>query len=197
MWLPKCLLERCWASISAIYGLPCWLSSKESACSAGELGDGDSISGLVRSCGGGRGNPRQYSRLENPTARGAWQATVYGVAKIGHDWATELTWSNWIHTYQWYVFHLDDTAMGSQNVLNWVLEIREMVSLALEGNLTVFPKGSPSKIKNHLVRDWVLPESVNRFINLKCHPCAGCWNKWSLHGWRLFQFRAWRTLIFV
>ena len=49
--------------------------SKESACNAGELGDGDSISGLVRSCGG-RGNPRQYSRLENPMARGAWQAMV-------------------------------------------------------------------------------------------------------------------------
>ena len=32
----------------------------------------------------------QYSHLENPMDRGAWQATVYGVAKVGHDLATKL-----------------------------------------------------------------------------------------------------------
>ena len=31
--------------------------------------------------GGGRGNPLQYSCLENPMDRGAWQATVHGVCK--------------------------------------------------------------------------------------------------------------------
>ena len=31
--------------------------------------------------GGGHGNPLQYSCLDT----GAWQATVYGVAKSGHD----------------------------------------------------------------------------------------------------------------
>ena len=31
--------------------------------------------------GGGHGNPLQYSCLENPKGRGAWQATVHGVAK--------------------------------------------------------------------------------------------------------------------
>ena len=34
------------------------------------------------------GNPPQYSCLENPMDRGTWQATVHGVAKIGHEWAT-------------------------------------------------------------------------------------------------------------
>ena len=34
-----------------------------------------------RSPGGGRGNPLQYSRLDNPMDRGAWWATVHGVAK--------------------------------------------------------------------------------------------------------------------
>ena len=29
----------------------------------------------------GHGNPLQYSCLENPTERGAWWATVHGVAK--------------------------------------------------------------------------------------------------------------------
>ena len=37
--------------------------------------------GLGRS-GGGHGNPLQYSCLENPMERGAWWATVHGVAKI-------------------------------------------------------------------------------------------------------------------
>ena len=39
------------------------------------------IPGLGRSPGGGRGNLLQYSCLENPMDRGAWRATVPGVAK--------------------------------------------------------------------------------------------------------------------
>ena len=50
----------------------------ESACNTGDQG---SIPGLGRSPGGGHGNPLQYSCLENPTDRGAWWATVHGVAK--------------------------------------------------------------------------------------------------------------------
>ena len=45
------------------------------------MGDLGSIPGLVRSAGGGRGHPRQCSRLENPKDRGAWGATVHGVAQ--------------------------------------------------------------------------------------------------------------------
>ena len=52
--------------------------SKESACSAGDLG---SIPGLGRSPAEGNGNPLQYSCLENSMDRGAWWATVHGVAK--------------------------------------------------------------------------------------------------------------------
>ena len=40
-----------------------------------------SIHGLGRSRGGGHGNPLQYSCLENPMDRGAWRATVHGVAE--------------------------------------------------------------------------------------------------------------------
>ena len=43
--------------------------------------DVGSIPGLERSPGEGNGNPFQYSCLENPTDREAWQATVHGVAK--------------------------------------------------------------------------------------------------------------------
>ena len=49
--------------------------------SASDTGDPGSIPGLGRSPGEGNGNPLQYSCLENPRDRGAWEATVRGVAK--------------------------------------------------------------------------------------------------------------------
>ena len=55
---------------------------KESACSTG---DPDSISGLGKLLEEGNGNPLQYSCLEIPMDRGAWQATVYGMGRVGHD----------------------------------------------------------------------------------------------------------------
>ena len=59
-------------------GFPGGSDGKESACNAG---DPDSIPELGRSPGEGKGYPPQYSCLENPIDRGAWQATVHGVAK--------------------------------------------------------------------------------------------------------------------
>ena len=72
-YLYKCL----WLN----YGLPRWLSGKESACSAGDTGDVGSIPGSGRSLGGGSGNPLQYSRLENSMDTAAWQAAAHGVLK--------------------------------------------------------------------------------------------------------------------
>ena len=40
-----------------------------------------SIPRSVRPPGGGHGSPLPYSCLENPMDRGAWRATVHGVAK--------------------------------------------------------------------------------------------------------------------
>ena len=59
---------------------------KKSACNVGDL---SSIPGSGRSPGEGNGNPLQYSFLENPMDRGAWQAMVHGVARVGHDLATK------------------------------------------------------------------------------------------------------------
>ena len=47
----------------------------------GDTGAEGSIPGSGRSPEEGNGNLLQYFRLENPTDRGAWQATVYGAAK--------------------------------------------------------------------------------------------------------------------
>ena len=59
---------------------------KESACNAEDL---CSSPGSGRSPGEGHGNPLQYFCLDNLMDRGAWQATVKGVARVRHNFATE------------------------------------------------------------------------------------------------------------
>ena len=54
---------------------------KNPPANAANTGNMGSVHGLGRSPAGGNGNPFQYSCLENPMDRGAWQATVHGVAK--------------------------------------------------------------------------------------------------------------------
>ena len=53
----------------------------DSRASAYNAGDPGSVLGTGRSPGEGNGNPLQYSYLENPMDRGAWWATVHGVAE--------------------------------------------------------------------------------------------------------------------
>ena len=57
---------------------------KESACSAGDQGFW-----VGKSLGEGNGKALQYSCLENPMDRGAWQAIVRGVARVRHNLATK------------------------------------------------------------------------------------------------------------
>ena len=54
---------------------------KNLPANAGNVRDLGSIPGLGRSSGGGHGNPLQYSCLENPMDKGAWQVMVHGVTK--------------------------------------------------------------------------------------------------------------------
>ena len=65
--------------------LPWWLSSKESTCEAGDVG---SLPRSGQSTREGNGNPLQHSCLGNPMDRGAWRATVRGLAKVTHYLAT-------------------------------------------------------------------------------------------------------------
>ena len=62
---------------------------KNPPVSAGDIRDTGSILALERSPGRERGKPLQYSCLENPMERGAWQAIVHGVAKESDT--TEVT----------------------------------------------------------------------------------------------------------
>ena len=59
------------------FGFPSEASGKEPTYNAGDPG---LIPGLGRSPGEGNVYPHQYSCLENPMDRGAWWATVHGVA---------------------------------------------------------------------------------------------------------------------
>ena len=59
-------------------GFPGGSDGKESACNAG---DPSANPGSGRSPGEGHGNPLQYSCLENPMDREAWQTTVDGVSE--------------------------------------------------------------------------------------------------------------------
>ena len=59
---------------------------QETTCSVGDLG---SIPAWRRSPRGGNIIPHQYCCLENPMDRGAWQATVCGVARVEHDLVTK------------------------------------------------------------------------------------------------------------
>ena len=62
---------------------PCSSVGKESAYNAG---DPSSIPVSGRSPGELNGNPLQYSCLENPMERGAWQATAHGVEESDMTW---------------------------------------------------------------------------------------------------------------
>ena len=74
----KCIIITSMAPYNKLMlGFPGGSDGKDSACSVGDLG---SVPGLGRSPGEGNGNPLQYSGLENPRDRGAWWATVHGVA---------------------------------------------------------------------------------------------------------------------
>ena len=68
-------------------GFPPSSVDKEPVCNAG---DPSLIPGLGRSLEEGNGNPLRHSCLENLVDRGAWQAAVYGVARVGHDLGTDF-----------------------------------------------------------------------------------------------------------
>ena len=64
-------------SLASWEGLPGGSVGKESACNAGDRFNPWS----GKSSGEGHGNQLQYSCLENPMDRGAWQAAVHGITK--------------------------------------------------------------------------------------------------------------------
>ena len=74
-------------------GLPGGRVEKNLPANARDIGNMDLIPGSGRSPGGRNGNPLQYSCLESPMDRGAWQVTVHGI--------TESDTSEHAYTYTW------------------------------------------------------------------------------------------------
>ena len=85
-WMSLYNVIPIWLLYLSTFSFPGGSDSKESACNAGDLG---LIPGLGRSLGEGNSYPLQYSCLENSMDRGAWQATVHGVAK-NWTWLSDL-----------------------------------------------------------------------------------------------------------
>ena len=79
----------------------------------GDTRDACSLPELGRSPGGGNGNPLQYSYLENPMDRGAWQAAVHGVTKNELD-ATEHTCKKKKKAYSNLLQQLQETDISMQ-----------------------------------------------------------------------------------
>ena len=69
---------------------------KNLPANVGDAGDMGLIPGSGKFPREGNGNPLQYSCLENPKDRGAWRATVHGVARVGHDLAIDNFAFIWI-----------------------------------------------------------------------------------------------------
>ena len=69
------------STLDSFGGLSCEALLKNSPANAGGAKDTGLIPGSGRCSGVGNGNPLRYSWLENPMDRGAWQATIHGVAK--------------------------------------------------------------------------------------------------------------------
>ena len=81
LWRPSSILALIWGHLRAQWVSQGTLVVKNLPANSGDLRDMSSIPGSQRSPEGGSGNPLQYLCLGNPMNRGAWWATVHGIAK--------------------------------------------------------------------------------------------------------------------
>ena len=105
-------------------GFPGGSDGKESACNSGDL---SLIPGSGRSPGEGNDNPLQYSCLENSMDRGAWWATVHGVAKSHHDWATNTQPHPHPHPHTFFTLQCSQeelTSTDSLRTLNYFFSLK-------------------------------------------------------------------------
>ena len=97
--------------------------SKYSVCNTGDQG---LIPGSERSPGEGNGNPFQHSCLENPTDRGAWWATVYGVSK------SQTRLSDW----HWLFPHYNEGVERLKQLLSGPKNLKYLLSIPLQPKFT-------------------------------------------------------------
>ena len=100
---------------------------KNLPASAGEVRDKGLIPRSGRYPGGSHGNPLQYSCLENPRDRGAWQATVHGVTELD----TTEGLSTHTHTHTWLLLNALAGRMAFKD-LSLPADFFELVSYGLK-----------------------------------------------------------------
>ena len=119
--------------LSSLSSFPGGSEVENPPASAGETRDVGSVPGLGRSPGGGNGNPLQCYCLGSPMDRGAWWASVHGVAK------SQTLLSNWAHgdvmVIPWSDSHKTDRlilpfknflftlSLACQSIFSWWLDI--------------------------------------------------------------------------
>ena len=154
--------------------------SKESACNAGHLG---SIPGPGRSPGEGNRSSLQCSCLENPMDRGAWWATVLGVAES--DIIKRLTHTHNIYNAKRWLMFLNEGFLCARNL--YALHLIVIITLWKRSSLTIPYMGGeilgPKKLKtcqssqSSLATEWglelrsVSPQSC---VSLIRTLVAGC-----------------------
>ena len=115
-----CSTQNCWVLVQTeewdylCNGIT-WASQvalvvKNLLANAGDLRDGGLNPGLGRSPEEGHGNPLQYSCLENPMDRGAWQVTVHRVTK-------SQTWLKWLSTHTCWDSSVQEKTNSNHNCL--------------------------------------------------------------------------------
>ena len=100
---------------------------KNTPANAGDTRDVGSIPGSGRSPGEGNGNPLQYSCLGNLTNRGAWRATVHGVAR---NW-TQLSDKTATDLFIWIVRKMVPAYMPACNVWEYLFPVSLLIWLLL------------------------------------------------------------------
>ena len=163
---------------------PVLLVVKNPPANAGDIRDGGSMPGSGKSPGGGHGNPFQYSCLENHMDRGAWWATVNGVAE-SRTWLRDLACT---HSFPrpWTAFQV--TVETHTNDLQWTPDsgfcgkceriLKILFSLSSSSSLMIFekwillvlsvytsgePSGSEKKWTEQWINTWVLGPSELAF----------------------------------
>ena len=153
-------------------GFPDSSVGKESTCNEGDMG---SIPGSGRSSGGRHGSTLQYSCLENPMDKGAWQATIHRVTKS----QTQMKrLSRHAHTHIYIYSHLLKSENKSCHVLlgffiksqlEYLWTIRKIFSLTFPENWKLLSLASFNKLYFLLVNWFILFLAV---LGLHCRTWA-------------------------
>ena len=106
-------------------GLPRSTVVKNPPANAGDTKDAGSISGLGKSPGGGNGNLLQYSCLENPMDKGAWQASPWGCKEL--DATEQLSKHNTHFVHMWIYMFLISNKVSDLNSFFFFFWITKLI----------------------------------------------------------------------